>query len=199
MSKHQLKDSQYTLSRAEIRRIVRAAETFRNRCIIECLADTGIRRFELRDLHVTDIDFEQKEIKIIKGKGGKERIAPASDDLLADLKLLIRDWKRGPVFSGPRRKPLSLRMINNVVAKAGHDAGVENPNPNYDNITCHLFRHSFAHEYKRHARTIADLEALASILGHASVKTTLDEYGTPTLRDMHASYDRVMRESEEGN
>ena len=75
------------------------------------------------------------------------------------------------------------------MAWAGKKAGVENPNPKYKNLTPHLFRHSFAREWKKQGGSI---ESLSKILGHTSVKTTLDEYGTEDIDQVQENYERVM-------
>lgn len=95
------------------------------------------------------------------------------------------------MFTNPRADKLTVRQINKIVANAGHRAGVENPNPKYKNITCHLFRHSFAREWKKQG---GSTESLAKILGHTSVKTTLDEYGTEDLEEVQENYERMMAE-----
>jgi integrase len=79
--------------------------------------------------------------------------------------------------------------LNAIVAEAGRRAGVTNPNPKRSAITCHLFRHSFARLWKDRG---GDIEALARILGHASVKTTWDLYGTQSLDDVRRHYRRVL-------
>ena len=84
--KRQNKRSEYTLSKREVGQLINAAPTFQYRCIIKMFAQTGIRRFELMELDIRDIDFERRFIHIRKGKGGKERTVIASLDLITDLK-----------------------------------------------------------------------------------------------------------------
>jgi integrase/recombinase XerD len=187
--RHQLKDSEYHLSPHHIKKMINAPERFRNRCIIKTFAQTGIRRFELANLDVRDIDFPHQRLHIREGKGGKDRVIPVSEDLLGDLRYHIGKRGSGPVFVSAKGGPLTARQINRIVASAGAQAGVKNPNPKYSNITCHLFRHSFAREWKRQG---GSTESLAKILGHTSVKTTLDEYGTEALEEVQSNYERIM-------
>ena len=190
--KHQLKDSEYHLSKRDLRTLIHAAESFRDRCILKTFAQTALRRFELANLDIRDIDFERRRLYIREGKGGKERTIPVSEDLLGDLRHLLGRRRQGPVFASARGGgKLSVRQINQLVAKAGKKAEVENPNPKYKNITCHLFRHTFAREWKRQAGSI---ETLSKILGHTSVKTTLDEYGTEDLNEVQENYEKVIEE-----
>ena len=68
---------------------------------------------------------------------------------------------------------------------------VDDPNPKHENITCHLLRHSFARNWKKQG---GSTESLAKVLGHTSVKTTLDEYGTEDLEEVQSNYEKVMSE-----
>ena len=95
------------------------------------------------------------------------------------------------MFTNSRGEKLTVRQINNIVARAGERAGLGNPNPKYKNLTCHLFRHSFARQWKKQG---GSTESLSKILRHTSIKTTLDEYGTEDLEDVQENYERMMGE-----
>ncbi len=100
--KQQLKDSEYHRSKRNIKKIINAARSFRDRCIIKILAEITIRWFELADLDIRDVDFEHRLIYIREGKGGKSRTIPVSEELLRDLRHLLGSRKKGPVFTNPR-------------------------------------------------------------------------------------------------
>ncbi|MCJ7783831.1 MAG: site-specific integrase [Desulfobacterales bacterium] len=187
----QLKNSEYSLKPEEIKKVIYSAEKFRDRCIVKMFAQTGIRRAELASLDIRDVDFEKNLIYIREGKGGKSRTIPITEELASDLKHMINSRKTGPLFKSNRDGSLVLRQINWIVAKAGERSGIKNPNPNYSKITCHLFRHSFAREWKKRGGSI---ETLSKILGHTSIKTTLDEYGTEDLQDVQENYNKIMQE-----
>jgi len=189
MAKSQLKDSEFNLKPAEVKKIIYAAKNFRDRCIIKALAHTAVRRVEITKLDVRDIDFERNLLHVRNGKGGKNRTVPISDELASDLKHLVGQRATGPLFVSQRGGSLTVRQVNIIVANAGQEAGVSNPNPKYDNITCHLFRHTFAREWKKRGGSI---ESLSKILGHTSVKTTLDEYGTEDLAAVQENYKRLI-------
>lgn len=50
--KQQLKDSEYHLSKRDVKKIVNAATNFRDRCMLKTFAQTAIRRFELGNLDI---------------------------------------------------------------------------------------------------------------------------------------------------
>ena len=189
--KRQYKASEYHLSKQEVKKLMNASLEFRDRCVVKTFAQTAIRRFELQNLDIRDVDFERRVIHIREGKGGKERTIPSSDDLLGDLRHLIGRRRAGPIFLSNRGKALSTVAINNIVAKAGRLAGLKNPNPQYKNINPHLLRHTFSRLWKDAGKSI---ESLSKILGHTSVKTTLDEYGTEDLQTVQGNYDDFTTE-----
>jgi len=191
MVKNQLKNSEFCLKPAETKKVIYAATSFSDRCFIKTPALTAVRRAELANLDIQDIDLNRNLLQIREGKGGKSRTVQMSDELASDLKHLIGDRKTGPVCLSQRNGPLTIRQVNWIVAQVGKVSGVKNPNPDYDHITCHLFRHSFAIEWKKCGGSI---EALSKILGHTSVKTTLDEYGTEDLNAVRKNYTKILQD-----
>lgn len=187
----QLKNSEYHLRPSEIKKIIYGTKNFRDRCLLKMFAQTGIRRAEIANLDLRDLDFEKNLIQVREGKGGKSRTIPMTDELASDLKHLMRGRKTGALFESNRGGQLTLRQINWIVAKAGELSGIKNPNPKHSRIACHLFRHSFAREWKKKGGSI---ETLSKILGHTSIKTTLDEYGTEDLEDVKENYKKIMEE-----
>ena len=91
--------SAYHLKPAEIRKLFIAAPNIRDRCILKTLYWLGLRRQELIDLDVRDIDFDRKRVKVREGKGDKIRIVPIIDDeCLSDLVHHIGQRNEAPVF-----------------------------------------------------------------------------------------------------
>jgi integrase/recombinase XerD len=153
------------------------------------MAETGLRRAEVAALRAEDLRLNDGVLVVHNGKGNKARIVPLTTALAARMRELTGLRQHGPVFQSATGGHLSLRQINRIAAKAGRRAGVHNPNPRQRDITCHLFRHSFARLWKQHGGSI---ESLTKILGHASVKTTWDLYGTEGLADVRRNYARTM-------
>lgn len=190
LQKQQLKDSEYTLTPRELKKLIGAAPNLRDQTLIKLLAVTGMRRFEVRDLDLRDIDFPNRILHLV-GKGDKERDIPCPGEVLTDIRYLVGHRKTGAVFQSNRGGPFVLHHINRILAKTGELAGIKNPNPKYAVINPHLLRHTFARLWKDKGHSI---ESLSKILGHTSVKTTLDEYGTEDLKRVQANYDAAMAE-----
>jgi len=184
--------SDYHLSSAQVERVIyrgpaRGCHAWRDRCLLKLLAQTGARRFEAAGLDVADLDLGARRIHIREGKGGRSRLIPISDDLASDLDQLISLRRRGPVFLSGRGRRLSIRQVSRIVSDAGARAGVRNPDPDSQGrLGCHLFRHTLARRWKDSG---APIESLSRILGHASVATTLDLYGTKSADDVQADFD----------
>jgi len=186
-------ESSYSLSVEEINRIISAAPTFRDRVLIEVLARTGMRRAELRDLLISDIDFDKNRLHIRSGKGDKARTVPINSKTLIDIKQLIGNRTKGNIFSSPKNYPngLSLKQINEIVVKCAAKGGVKHPNPARNNVNPHLFRHSFTRNMLKAGMRI---EYVQQILGHSSIKTTIDVYGTPSQVDVQEDYENKIDE-----
>ena len=74
------------LSQEEVTRLIDAASNLFHRAILMTLYSTGMRRAELCQLKVSDIDKERMVIHIRQGKGGKDRDVPLSPKALETLR-----------------------------------------------------------------------------------------------------------------
>lgn len=194
MGKEKGKESVYYLSMEEMQKIADGATNFRDRVMIEVLATTGVRRAELRDLLIKDIDFNGKRIYVREGKGKKSRTVPLTRKVLTDIKQLIGNRTKGNLFTSPKSYPngISLKQVNEIVAKCAEKAGVKHPNPGRKRVNPHLFRHSCARNWLKQGMPIQYVQKL---LGHKSIQTTVDIYGTPSDKEVQKEYERIMETS----
>ena len=189
-SQHQLAASAYHLKPSDLRKLLLTASNFRDRCLIKTLWWLGVRRSELINLDVRDVDVERKRVTIHKGKGGKTRVIPIiNDEYLSDLRLLIGSRKTGPIFLSNRNRGMAPRSVNHIVATLGAQGGVANPNPRLSHLNPHLFRHSIA-RFLKSKRFSA--EWIQNFLGHESYKTTMDMYGTLSIDEMQEVAERLL-------
>lgn len=174
---HQLKRSEATLTQREAINIINSTKNYRDRCIIKCLYYGGLRVQEVINLEVGDLDFQRRVMQIRRSKFGKTRTVPFIDsNFLTDLRQLTQGAKpTEQVFN------IKRRMVQHLVAKAGVTAEVTHPYSLAKHISPHLFRHSIA----RHLKSAGyPAEFIQKFLGHASIKTTMDTYGTLSLGEM---------------
>ena len=146
-------------------------EGHRNKAIIETLYGCGLRVSELVNLKISNVNFEEKYLRIF-GKGSKERIVPINDRALSEIKIYLDHYrkkmfvKKGNediLFLNRRGAKLTRFMINAIVRDLAEKAGINK------NVTPHTFRHSFATHLIEGG---ADLRAVQEMLGHESILTT---------------------------
>ncbi len=179
--KQQMRASAYHLKPSELKKLLFATTSFRDRCLVKALYWLGLRRKELCGLDMRDLDFERKRVKI-RGKGDKVRIVPIVDDeFLSDLKHLIGPRNEGAVFMSNQDKPVSIQLVNHIIEKVGVAAGIENPHPGRKHLNPHIFRHSITRYPKSKGFSA---EWIQNFLGHQSYKTTMDMYGTISIDEM---------------
>ena len=85
------------LSPDEVRRLIAGAKNLYHRTMLMTLYGTGLRRSELLQLKVADIDSQRMVIRVERGKGGHGREVPLSPTLLTALREYYR-WMRPQTY-----------------------------------------------------------------------------------------------------
>src|SRR5450759_2162298 len=118
------------LSREEVERLINAAGTLFRRTLLMTLYATGMRRSELAHLKVSDIDSQRMIIRVVQGKGGKDRDLPLSPTLLETLREYWR-WRKPRLYLFPTRnrqhtldKPISDKTVWIACSDAARRAGI---------------------------------------------------------------------------
>ncbi len=192
------KFNEYYLGWDEINSIIAAAKNLKESLVLKLLARTGMRRFELVNLRVKDVDFERKRIFIAKGKGAtekdpKSRSVPIDDDTLQTIKFYLEGRKTGYLIQSNKKSSdgISLSQINRIVANAAKKANIKNPNPKLKNLNPHIFRHSFS---RLSLAAGIPFNMVQRIAGHADARTTLQMYGIPSITDTQELYEEKLIE-----
>lgn len=139
----------------------------RDRLIIDLFYTTGIRRIELIQLMISDLNINNKHIKVL-GKRNKERIIPLIDSTINILNkyLSYRDELKSDetfLFITSKGKPVYEKLIYRIINKY------------FDTISTkvkkspHIIRHSFATHLLNNG---ADLNSVKDLLGHSSLAAT---------------------------
>ena len=85
---------------------------FRDRCMLEVLYAASLRVSELCNLNWEDVDLARREVRVLHGKGNKERICPlgqyALDSLFEYQRHYEQHWTNKPEGS----RPVFLSMWN---------------------------------------------------------------------------------------
>jgi integrase/recombinase XerD len=155
------------MSREEVMALIDSAENVKHRCIIMLLYSSGLRLSEISTLRITDIDSKAMRIKVVQGKGAKDRYTVLSPQVLQELRaywLIYRPVEY--LFNGQGKgRPLSTRMIEHLVRQALIKLGLESKH-----YTVHTIRHSFATHLLDSG---TDLHTLKELLGHTNLSTTM--------------------------
>ena len=162
------------MSSDEVRRLLAMARTRKAHILLSLAYGCGLRVGEVVRLKAGDIDSAQGIIRVVQGKGGKDRHVMLSRDL---LDLLRQWWKVRPtrydagvrpaerwLFPGRHPgKPLSTRQLTRLFHETADAAGITKP------VTPHSLRHSFATHLLERGDDIGVVQAL---LGHDKLDST---------------------------
>ncbi len=152
------------LSKKEIKCMIQSCENLKHKCILMILYSAGLRRSELLDLQIDDIDSKRMLILIKGAKGNKDRITLLSERLLSMLRDYYKKYKPEKyLFEGQRGNKYSASSVANILKHATLKAGIRK------NVTPHMLRHSFATHLLEQG---TDLRYIQELLGHNSSKTT---------------------------
>ena len=177
--------AEYYLDPGEIMKMINSADRLRDRLVVELLFECGVRRFELVNILIRDVDLANRDIYIRRGKKGK--INGKNDDerraryvfikeerILTDIKAYIGKRTSGRLIQSNNKSNdgIDLSGINRIVAKVAKLANLKCPNPNRKQVHPHLLRHSFGR------REDIDLITKQKILGHRDFRITAGLYGT---------------------
>ena len=141
----------------------------RNLAILEVLYATGTRVSELINIKLEDINFSEKQIKVL-GKGNKERIVflgeyavDALEDYLNDGYLFLNKYNLDYVFLNHLGNKITRRGIEDILTKLIKKTSIDKK------ISPHMIRHSFATHLLNEG---CDLESVQEMLGHENISAT---------------------------
>jgi len=136
--------------------------------VVSLFYTLGIRKSELINLKVSDVDFYNRQIKVL-GKRNKERLIPLSDKMLQLLEKYV--VKRAEVDSDGSQLLMLLKSGN----KLNETFVYRLINNYFRGVTSkskkspHMLRHTFATHMLNNG---ADLNSIKELLGHASLSST---------------------------
>ncbi len=156
---------------------------YRNRLVVDLLLFCGLRKSELLDLKILDINIDKKFLIVRGGKGGKDRIIKLHDTVVNTLvkylhyrgnrsinNLLISSARHQQPFSDTGLKQL-MRLIKRQT--------------NLERVYAHKFRHSFATCMLEHGGRNS-LNYVKEVLGHSKIETTaMYLHLTPEMQTEH--------------
>ncbi len=142
----------------------------RDKLVLEMLYSTGMRRAELINLKTSDVNFYNRELKVL-GKRNKERIIPFTDKLAVSIKSYLAEKQKQSgqnmdnevLFVNDKAKKMGEKFVYNLANKyLSLVTTIEKRSP-------HIMRHTFATHMLNNG---AELNAIKEILGHTNLSAT---------------------------
>jgi len=167
-----------------------SSQGLRDRAIMELAYSSGLRVSEICSTRIENVDLKHGFIRVISGKGDKDRVVPMGRKAIKTLeKYLVsgreaytRENSGSHIFLSSRGLPISRKtvwhLIKQYAAKCGLDASKIKP---------HSLRHSFATHLLAGG---ADLRVIQEMLGHSDIATTqiYTKVDSSRLMDEHAQF-----------
>ncbi len=159
----------------------------RDRAILEVLYSTGIRRMEVINLKLHDVDEDRGTLMVRLGKGKKDRMVPVGERALAWIRKythdvrpdLVVDPDDGTLFLTTYAEPFTRNRMTQLVRNYVDAANIGKKG------SCHLFRHSMATAMLENG---ADIRFIQQMLGHARLDTTqiYTQVSIRMLKEIHS-------------
>jgi len=179
------------LSHAEVELVLAVPDTskrfgLRDRAILEVFYSTGMRRSEICNLNLSDVDFGRELVCIRLGKGKKDRFVPIGKRALMWIEQYVTKARpflgatqdKDSLFVGMQGKRVNPARLASHVHRIVLRSGIGKIG------SCHLFRHAFATALLENG---CDLSHIQAMLGHAKLETTAI-YIHLNMRDLKAAH-----------
>jgi integrase/recombinase XerC len=183
-NKEQVKEKVY-LNPIEASKFMNACKNIRDYAIFNMYLNMGLRKNEVLNIMLNDIDYKEKKI-LVNGKGGKKIVLPLPDIVISSIKKYIKEYRNiknkdsqyQNLFLSNQNTPMSERAINNTMDIIAKRAGVYKKG-----LSPHSLRHSFATNLLNNGE---DMQTVQKLLRHSDISTTINIYSHKTdnqLRD----------------
>lgn len=171
--KHE-KRIQVVLSKEEVWRLLNSCDLLKHKILIGLLYGCGLRCMEARSVRLQDLDFDRGQLRVVQGKGRKDRYVPLSVHLIRGLKKYItaekpQEWlfNGQPIHQagGDFDSRYSQKGVQWAVKQACKRAGITK------DVHVHTLRHTFATHLLEDGM---DIITLKDLLGHENIETTIE-------------------------
>jgi len=138
----------------------------RNLCLMRVMLDAGLRASEVLKLTVFDITWQSGKLKVVEGKGKKDRILWLNEDCL----ILLQQWREkrpnqsNTLFTTLDGSPIDDRYLRRMVKRYGEKAAIAK------DVHPHMLRHTFATDLYSQTKNIRMVQ---KALGHSDLATTM--------------------------
>lgn len=155
------------LSNDELEKLLATPTKLVEKAVLYLFAFTGIRRQELVNLNLEDIDLENNLLTVRKGKGNKDRVIPINQrlkDVLQSYLIHRPKVEHNALIVGVYKGRMSPTAVHNIFQRNFTKSGIKK-----EGLSIHKLRHTFAtlllHNH-------VDLVTIQNLLGHQDLTTT---------------------------
>nr|WP_243383375.1 site-specific tyrosine recombinase XerD [Polynucleobacter victoriensis] len=170
-----------TLSESQVEALLGAPDTdtplgIRDRTMLELMYASGLRVSEMVDLKTIEVGLNEGVVRVISGKGGKERLVPFGAEAATWLKKYLEVARPQLLDTKAQHKAtqdlflarhtgqgMTRQAFWHIIKRYATLAGIDVP------LSPHTLRHAFATHLLNHG---ADLRVVQLLLGHADISTT---------------------------
>lgn len=162
-------------SKEEVMQIFNATRNSKHKLILWLVYSCGLRRSEVINIRLTDLDTSRGTLHIREGKGNVDRMVPIADKIWDKIRSYLKSYK--PVqylFEGQKGGKYSVESVYNVFKQSLRKAGINKE------VGIHSLRHSYATHLHESG---LDIRFIQELLGHKSTRTT-EIYTHVSRRDL---------------
>jgi integrase/recombinase XerD len=151
-------------SKEEVKRILNATRNTKHKLLLWIIYSCGLRRSEVTNIRLTDLDRDRGILHIREGKGRVDRIVPVSPKVWEKLDDYVDGFHPGKyLFEGQAGGRYSVESVYRVFKEALKKAGINKE------VGVHSLRHSYATHLHESG---LDIRYIQELLGHRSTRTT---------------------------
>lgn len=181
-------------TREELAAMIHHTHNIKHRLLLSLFYSSGIRREEMRQLKIVDIDMKKNRIFVRSAKGNKDRYTLFSKHLHALMKdYLDKEQPKIYLFEGSiNAKPYSASSMTSILKRSALSAGIRR------RVHLHMLRHSFATHLLEDGW---DIRYVQELLGHSNIKTTTiyTHIVNDALNTVRSPFDKMVEQSMPNN
>lgn len=157
------------LSQNEVKRLLKAPGLLKHRLVLALLYGCGLRRFEVCNIKIPDVDFDRRMLHVREGKGRKDRYVPLGENLSRGLKTYLEAEKpyiwlfNGKTNTGQLQQ-FTGAGVRWIVKEARRKSEIKKK------VTSQTLRHTYATHLLEMGM---DIMTLKELMGHEDIQTTL--------------------------
>jgi integrase/recombinase XerD len=151
-------------SKEEVSTILNSSGNLKHKLVLWIIYSCGLRRSEVTNIRLTDLDRERNILHIREGKGMVDRFVPVPDKVWVKVEEYTKAYKpREYLFEGQAGGKYSSESVYHVFKEALVKAGIKK------DVGVHSLRHSYATHLHENG---LDIRYIQELLGHKSTRTT---------------------------